>query len=332
MAACPGLPGAAPGLESASGARGGWGASLGLGAKSPRQPRKTNRAKTSSRAGKISFLAVIPPDWLTFIRLSPGRGTGGKNPLLLRKMMAKTSRCHDIGLQQGPELRQDGMDTHSSRIRIWDRPVRLFHWTLIALVAASYASGKGGAWTLHYASGYAILTLVLFRVLWGFFGSENARFAHFLRSPLAALRQLGGLTKRDVDRETSHNPAGGWMVVVLLALLFAQASSGLFANHDPGFSYSQHGPLALKVSEATSESLTTLHLAVQRYLLLAIALHVLAIMAYKLVKGHELVMPMLTGEKLLPIGVRAPKLAPARLALGLLALAGASVFLFIRYF
>ena len=82
------------------------------------------------------------------------------------------------------------------------------------------AIGKGGAWTLHYASGYAILTLVLFRILWGFFGSENARFAHVLKSPVAALRQLARLTTRDVDRETSHNPAGGWMVVALLALLF----------------------------------------------------------------------------------------------------------------
>ena len=224
------------------------------------------------------------------------------------------------------------MSTGTTRIRIWDRPVRLFHWTLIALVATSYASGKGGAWTLHYASGYAILTLVLFRILWGFVGSENARFAHFLKSPLAALRQLSKLTQRDPDKETGHNPAGGWMVVVLLALLLTQAFSGLFANHDPGFSYSQHGPLALKVGEATSESLSALHLGIQRYLLAAIALHVLAIMLYKLVKGHELVMPMLTGEKLVPEGVKAPRLAPGRLALGLLVLAGAAVFLFIRLF
>jgi len=224
------------------------------------------------------------------------------------------------------------MSINISRIRIWDRPVRLFHWGLILLVGLSFASGKSGAWTLHYLSGYAILTLVLFRILWGFFGSENARFLHFLRSPLAAARQLGRLTKRDSDTETSHNPAGGWMVVVLLALLLTQAFSGLFANHDPGFSYSQHGPLALKVTEVTSESLSALHLAVQRYLLLAIGLHVLAIMLYKLVKGHELVMPMLTGEKLLPEGVKAPRLASGRLALGLLVLAGAAVFLFIRFF
>ena len=224
------------------------------------------------------------------------------------------------------------MSTGTTRIRIWDRPVRLFHWTLIALVGTSYASGKGGAWTLHYASGYAILTLVLFRILWGFVGSENARFAHFLKSPLAALRQLSKLTKRDPDKEISHSPAGGWMVIVLLALLLTQAFSGLFANHDPGFSYSQHGPLALKVGEATSEWLSALHLGVQRYLLLAIALHVLAIMLYKLVKGHELVMPMLTGEKLVPGGVKPPRLAPGRLAVGLLVLAGAAVFLFIRFF
>jgi len=228
--------------------------------------------------------------------------------------------------------RQVNMTAETTRIRIWDRPVRLFHWGLILLVALSYASGKSGAWTLHYLSGYAILTLVLFRILWGLFGSENARFAHFLKSPFAALRQLARLAKRDRDTETSHNPAGGWMVVVLLLLLLAQALSGLFANHDPGFSYSQHGPLALKVSEARSEALSAWHLAGQRYLVFAIALHVLAIILYKLVKGHELVMPMLTGEKLLPEGAKPPRLASGRLALGLLLLAGAAVFLFIRLF
>jgi cytochrome b len=228
--------------------------------------------------------------------------------------------------------RQVKMSANATRIRIWDRPVRLFHWTLILLVALSYASGKSGAWTLHYVCGYAILTLVLFRILWGFLGSENARFAHFLKSPMAALRQLARLTKRDRDTETSHNPAGGWMVVLLLFLLLAQAISGLFANHDPGFSYSQHGPLALKVSEATSGLLSAWHLAGQRYLVLAIGLHVLAIMLYKLVKGHELVMPMLTGEKQLPEGAKQPRLASGRLALGLLMMAGAAVFLFIRFF
>jgi len=224
------------------------------------------------------------------------------------------------------------MSINISRIRIWDRPIRLFHWGLILLVALSYATGKSGAWTLHYASGYAILTLVLFRILWGFFGSENARFAHFLKSPVAAFRQLARFAKREPDRETSHNPAGGWMVATLLALLLAQALSGLFANHDPGFRYSQHGPLAFEVGSATSEAATWLHLSVQRYLLFAIALHVLAIMLYKLVKGHELVMPMLTGEKLLPEGAKAPRLASGRLALGLLVLAVAGVFLFIRLF
>jgi len=228
--------------------------------------------------------------------------------------------------------RQVNMSAQTTRIRIWDRPVRLFHWTLILLVALSFASAKSGAWGLHYVSGYAILTLALFRILWGFFGSENARFVHFLKSPLAALRQIARFPRREADRETGHNPAGGWMVVLLLSLLLVQGLTGLFANQDRGFSYSQHGPLALKVGEATQESLSAWHLAGQRYLIFAIALHVLAIMLYKLVKGHELVMPMLTGEKLLPEGAKAPRLASGRLALGLVVLAGAAVFSFIRFF
>ena len=99
---CPALPCAAPGPDSASGARIGWDASFGWGAQSPRQPRKTNKAKTSSKAGTISFLAVNPPDWLTFILLPPGRGNGGEHPLPMLWMPFMTSRCHVLGPQHGP--------------------------------------------------------------------------------------------------------------------------------------------------------------------------------------------------------------------------------------
>jgi hypothetical protein len=101
---------------------------------------------------------------LTFILLPPGRGNGGEHPLPMLWMPFMASRCHVLGPQHGPWPQQQSagkMSTGTTRISIWDRPVRLFHWTLMALVATSYASGKGGAWTLHYASGYAILTLVL---------------------------------------------------------------------------------------------------------------------------------------------------------------------------
>jgi cytochrome b len=143
-------------------------------------------------------------------------------------------------------------------------------------------------------------------LLWGLVGSENARFARFLRSPIAALRHLARLFRREPDTETTHNPAGGWMALLLMLMLAVQAVSGLFANHDVGFTYSQHGPLAVVVSEVTSEWVTSLHVKFVNWLLIAVALHVLAVLAYRLLKGQDLTGPMVTGSKSLPMGVTKP--------------------------
>lgn len=211
-------------------------------------------------------------------------------------------------------------------VKVWDGWVRLFHWGTASCVLVSYFSAKSGSWNLHYASGYALLTLVVFRIAWGLVGSENARFAAFLRSPLAALRQLGKMRRVEPDTETTHNPAGAWMVVLLLALLLGQAVSGLFANHDVGFTYSQHGPLANAVSEATSERMTNLHVALIDWLLVAVLLHVLAVVSYRLLKGQDLVVPMVTGTKALPAGhARVPRHAPRVLGFVLLGAAAAGV-------
>lgn len=211
-------------------------------------------------------------------------------------------------------------------VKVWDGWVRLFHWGTVAGVAVSYVSAQVGAWDVHYLSGYALLALVAFRIAWGLVGSRNARFATFLRSPLAALRHLATLRRREPDTEVTHNPAGGWMVVVLLVLLLVQATSGLFANHDVGFTYSQHGPLAHAVSEATSERMTNLHVTLIDVLLVAVLLHLLAVIAYRLLKGQDLVRPMITGTKHLPAGrAEAPRHAPAVLGLVLIAAAGAAV-------
>lgn len=211
-------------------------------------------------------------------------------------------------------------------VKVWDGWVRLFHWGAVACVAVSYASAKAGAWGIHYASGYTLLTLVLFRIAWGLVGSQNARFATFIRSPLAALRELAKFGRPGPDVATTHNPAGAWMVVVMLALLLAQAVSGLFTNHDAGFTYSQHGPLANWVSEATSERMSGLHLRLINLLLIAVLLHVLAVLAYRLVKRQDLVRPMLTGVKHLPeSAARPPRHGPALLGVALLAAAAGAV-------
>src|SRR6187401_2078940 len=84
---------------------------------------------------------------------------------------------------------------NDSRIRVWDLPVRLFHWALVLLMVTSYLSGRaGGDWMkLHFWSGYAILTLLLFRIAWGFVGSTTARFGHFVKGPGAGLTYARGL-------------------------------------------------------------------------------------------------------------------------------------------
>ncbi|WP_198377836.1 cytochrome b/b6 domain-containing protein [Neoroseomonas rubea] len=211
-------------------------------------------------------------------------------------------------------------------VKVWDGWVRAFHWMTAACVLVSYLSAKSGAWNLHYLSGYTLLALVVFRIAWGLVGSENARFLAFLRSPAAAFRQLAKFRRPEPDTEVTHNPAGAWMVVALLLLLAAQAVSGLFANHDVGFTYSQHGPLANAVSEATSERMTNLHLTLINVLLAFIGLHVAAVIAYRLVKGQDLVVPMVVGTKAIPAShARAPRHAHAGLGLVLAGAAGVFV-------
>jgi len=216
-------------------------------------------------------------------------------------------------------------------VTVWDGWVRLFHWAIVACVIISYVSAQTDAWQVHYLSGYAILALVIFRILWGLVGSESARFATFLRTPRAALRELAQFRRREPDTETTHNPAGGWMVVGLLLLLLVQAVSGLFTNHDVGFTYSAHGPLANAVAEGTSEWASLLHVTAIDLLIIAIGLHVAAVLAYALVKRQDLVRPMVTGVKHLPeSAARAPRQAPMLLGAALLAAAAALVWWIVR--
>ncbi|HMM75782.1 MAG TPA: cytochrome b/b6 domain-containing protein [Gammaproteobacteria bacterium] len=206
-------------------------------------------------------------------------------------------------------------------VRVWDLPVRLFHWGIVALLGYSWWSGEEGGMTLEYHmwSGYAVLTLVLFRVLWGFAGSGTARFASFVRGPaavLASLRELGSARPLHL---AGHNPLGGWMVLALLLCLLVQTSSGLFANDD----LFNEGPLYEHVSKALSDTLTTVHHLNFGLLLGLVALHVAAVAWHRLRKGERLVGAMIHGRKRLD--GPAPALARARRALPWLALSAGVV-------
>jgi cytochrome b len=207
-------------------------------------------------------------------------------------------------------------------VRVWDPWVRLFHWSLVVLIALSWWTYDSGRMEWHARSGYAILALLLFRLLWGLLGSETARFAGFLASPLAAARHIAHITRREPDTQVGHNAAGGWMVLGLLALLLFQAGTGLFANDDISFK----GPLAERVSKEASDWLTGLHHRNFNLILLAVGLHVLAVISYAVLKRHDLVRPMVTGWKRLPLGSAAPRLGSPVLAVLLLAVAAGLVF------
>ncbi|MFL5284960.1 MAG: cytochrome b/b6 domain-containing protein [Rhodopila sp.] len=190
------------------------------------------------------------------------------------------------------------------RIKVWDLPVRLFHWSIVVLIAAAWVTQEFNLMDWHVWCGYAILTLLLFRVIWGFVGSDTARFTRFLKSPIAALRHLAHLRRREEDREIGHNAAGGWMVLVMLALLGVQAGTGLFSNDDGN----TEGPLMHLVDKEQSDWLSKIHALNFNLILAVIVLHVLAIVAYAMLKRQNLVRPMLTGRKDMPGEVAAPRL------------------------
>lgn len=213
------------------------------------------------------------------------------------------------------------------RVLVWDAPTRLFHWLVVALVAAAYGTLKLNWIDWHVRVGEALLALLLFRVLWGCFGSETARFRSFVASPAAALRHLRHLLRREPDVQVGHNAAGGWMVLLLLTLLLTETLSGLYINNE----VADEGPLSEWVPAWIANAISTLHAVVWDVLLAAVALHVLAITLYAVLKGHNLLRPMLTGYKSLPASVAAPRQTPAWLALLMLIAAAVVVILLAAY-
>ncbi len=212
-------------------------------------------------------------------------------------------------------------------MRIWDLPIRLFHWVLVCLIAFSWLTYQQGWMEYHVLSGYTILSLLVFRVIWGFIGSDTARFAFFLKSPLEALRHLSHLPRREPDTEIGHNAAGGWMVLAMLGLLFAQAITGLGSNDD----ISVEGPLATRLGKELSDQVTSLHHLGSDLILVMIGMHLLAIVTYAVLKRHNLVRPMITGKKRLPGATRAPRIASSILAAGVYVVAAAAVFALVRF-
>ena len=176
------------------------------------------------------------------------------------------------------------------KVRIWDLPTRVFHWLLAACVIGAFVTIKaGGLWTeYHMLFGYAVLGLILFRIVWGFVGSSHARFARFVRGPRAIAAYLGGT----MPRTPGHNPLGALSVVAMILLLGYQAVTGLFANDD----IFTEGPLAGLVGKDWSDRLTGLHKLDELPILILVGLHLLAIIWYRVAKKQKLTRAMVTGD------------------------------------
>jgi cytochrome b len=207
------------------------------------------------------------------------------------------------------------------RMKVWDLPVRLFHWAIVVLIFLAWATEEWDRMDWHVWIGYTILTLLLFRLAWGFVGSDTARFLWFLRGPVAAWRHLSHLRRREPDHEIGHNAAGGWMVLVMLGLLGVQAGTGLFSNDDAN----TEGPLLHLVGKQQSDWLSHIHSLNFNLIEGVIVLHVLAIILYGVLKRQNLVRPLVTGIKLMPADMRAPRMVSPIWALALLAVAAGAV-------
>lgn len=187
--------------------------------------------------------------------------------------------------------------TATTTVRVWDLPLRLFHWSLLICVVGAFVSVKvgGNAMRFHFYFGYAILTLLMFRIVWGFVGSATARFASFPPNPLAAWQTLRG----KVVAYLGHNPAGALSVYALLCSLSFQAVSGLFSNDD----IASEGPLMVKVSKELSDQITNWHKINEKIIIALVLLHLVAILYHRYVKKERLVKTMLTGDKVLESAV-----------------------------
>jgi cytochrome b len=177
--------------------------------------------------------------------------------------------------------------------RLWDGPTRLFHWSLVVLIGFSWWSAEAGHLDWHLWSGYGVIALVSFRLIWGLVGSSSARFASFVRGPAETLAYVRTLGKRERADVPGHNPLGALSVLAILAVLIVQVGTGLFAVDVDGL---ESGPLSDKVSFDTGRMLAGWHHWSFTALEVLVALHVAAVAFYLIYKRANLVHPMITGR------------------------------------
>jgi len=180
---------------------------------------------------------------------------------------------------------------------VWDLPTRVLHWLFVLTLGAQYATGEaGGDWLVwHFRTGYLMMGLLTFRIIWGFVGPRHARFSSFIKGPGSTLAYLRQIHKagQEALHSVGHNPLGGLMVLGMIALLSAQVVTGLFSSD--GLSY--YGPYSSTVSSDRSDQMTDWHGIVFNIIIAAAALHILAVMYYTFIRKRPLVLAMFHGRK-----------------------------------
>ncbi|MEM5384026.1 cytochrome b/b6 domain-containing protein [Paraburkholderia phymatum] len=198
-------------------------------------------------------------------------------------------------------------------VRVWDWPVRIFHWSIVGLITTAYVTSQYNWMTWHVRVGKLILTLLIFRILWGFWGSDTARFRGFLVRPSIALAYARGFFSQPAAMHIGHTPLGGWMVVALIFALSMQVLTGLFVNND----VVRVGLLFGIFSANTVDMLVSAHGILFTLLMLLVTVHIAVVALYWIVKRQNLVRPMTTGIQYLPPCIQKPRIMSARRALSL---------------
>jgi cytochrome b len=217
------------------------------------------------------------------------------------------------------------MNNHITSTRVWDLPTRIFHWALAVCVFCLLITGfRGGdAMSWHYRFGYCVLTLLMFRLVWGIVGGKWSRFASFIYAPSNILRYLKG--QGEPLHSVGHNPMGAFSVFAMLALLLAQVGTGLISDDE----ISAAGPLTKFVTNATVSLASSYHVTIGKVLVIVLVItHLAAIVFYLYKKRENLIKPMLHGDKLLPASTPASidTTATRTLAVAILLVCAAAVY------
>lgn len=174
------------------------------------------------------------------------------------------------------------MSTQQISIKVWDLPVRVGHWLLVAAFATAWITGESEAWRLiHAMAGGALVGILGFRVIWGTIGTLPARFSQFVRGPQTVVSYLRSLLSKNPEHHTGHNPAGGWAIVLLILLGLLAGATGWGAYQD-----------------TWGDWLGELHEGITATMLMLVIVHVSGVLISSRLHGENLARAMVTGNKL----------------------------------